>query len=99
MTKDVWWWPEIADEDYFNSLRETNLGLENFSNSELEEQFGVSEGCFFDAWDHLADAREHYQEIAKFSVAARSALEAIESNSDDAIDLVKKALSLISETT
>ena len=61
--KGEYWWPELADADYFARMRKDYPEHSHLSDEELGEYFEVR-GKYADTWDHAGDAYNDYEPLA-----------------------------------
>ena len=63
-----WWWPQIIDDDYIKTLRQEYVeDTKGLSDEDVLCHFdnGKKKGQFSITWDHIGDAYEEYEQLAK----------------------------------
>ena len=62
-----WWWPTVIDEAHIAGLREEYPEKADLSDEDLLEYFdeGKETGEFSITWDHVGDAYEEYEKLAR----------------------------------
>lgn len=85
-TYKPWWWPRIIDDTHLDNLRKTDDEYSDYCDDELLEEFedGREKGQFSVVWDHLGDAYEQYEELAK------AFLDLVKETGKDRSDFIKK---------
>lgn len=66
-----WWWPEVIDDDYLARLRADYPHKADLEDESLLDYFddGKSNGQFSTTWDHVGDAYDEYEKLARAFLA------------------------------
>lgn len=64
MNAKPWWFPVLADADYFARLRRDYPEKANWTDEQLNSYFNKTDCKYVDTWDHLGDAREQFEQLA-----------------------------------